>query len=87
MDQTKFDARCTRHLGYPKVGTRVRITRPGSDMERGELRRGPDRIYTILRYAQPHGFAVIREAGLSVAPLHVHPESLTVVPGTGPEGN
>ena len=65
--------------GFPEVGARVRVVRPISDTER-DLARHPERVYTITRYTQPHGYAVIHEiAGVLKNQWHVHPEALAEI--------
>jgi hypothetical protein len=55
------------------VGSTVRVVRNISPVE-APLRRGR-KVWTLVRYSKPHGYAVIEGHGEQ---WHVHPESLQV---------
>ena len=62
-----------------QVGDRVKVVRPISAMERDLL----GRVFTIMRFSQPHGYAVCGEdsvvAGDEWGNWHLHPEALEKV--------
>ena len=59
--------------GFPVVGASVRVVRGISETEK-RLARHAERVYTVERYTQPHGYAVIRDG--EWGRWHVHPEAL-----------
>lgn len=68
----------------PDVGSIVRIkaTPPSGDaVARDHARYQPHATYQVLRYAEPHGYAVVQAVGRPTdTPLYLHPEDLEVVP-------
>jgi len=56
-----------------KVGTKVKLVRGLFDMEKDLLRK-KNVHFTFVRWAKPHGHAVVKDS--SGANWHVHPESL-----------
>lgn len=60
---------------FPPVGVSVRVVRGISDTEK-ELAKYPERVYHLLRYTEPHGYAVIADEH---GAWWVHPEALEEV--------
>ncbi len=63
------------------VGASVNVVRGISDTEK-QLAKHPERIYTLDRYTNPHGYAAITD---EYGTWLVHPEALGVVEPTCPK--
>lgn len=78
-------------MDFPGVGRKVRVVGGVSDTEK-YLAQKSERVYTVLRYTNPHGYAVIQEIDPNPTPdpqsafpfgavgqWFVHPEALEVI--------
>jgi hypothetical protein len=64
-------------MDFPGVGAKVRVVRGTISETEKTLAQYPERRYTVVRYTQPHGYAVIE--GEQGERWFVHPEALEVM--------